>query len=218
MTEENPVRFTVGLSIGPPSDTTGLVVVETTDRHDLEGKPHPFLPACPGPARFHAVRHLQRFFPGTSYAEQRDTVGKILENLSDSIVVVDVTGVGKPIADLFTWPKTSTCYVTLTAGDTDNSFYRRRLARLDVAAGLQLALQEGRLAIAAGPLAGDLARDLRTFNPRPAAGAASELAWRDRPQDDLVYALAAALVEAERGPAFIKAIPRYQTPARYRGF
>ncbi len=215
MTEENSIRHTVGLSIGPPSDQTGLVVLETTDRHDLEGAPHPFLVGHPAPARFHAARHLQRFLPGTSYAEQRDAVGKILENLADSSVVVDVTGVGKPIADLFHWSKASTIYVTLTAGEADNSFIRRRLPRVDAAAGLQLALQERRLTIAAGPLASDLARDLRTFNPRPATGAASELAWRDRPQDDLVYALAVALVEAERGPAYVRVVPINSGPRRW---
>ena len=78
------------------------------------------------------------------------------------------------------------------------------------------ASRNSRLAVAPGPLAEDLARDLRTFSPRPSAGAASELAWRDRPSDDLVFALAVALREAERGPAFIRVVPVHRP--RYAAF
>lgn len=188
-------RHTVGLSVGPPSDSTGLVVLETTDRT-------------------HAVRHLQRFPPGTAYRDTVDAVGKTLGRLDDPLVVADVTGVGAPIADLLSWPNASTHRYTLTAGEREGY----RVPRLDVAATLQLVLQEGRLAVAPGPLAEDLARDLRTFNPRPSAGAASELAWRDRPSDDLAYALAVAVFEADRPRAQITVIRRAALPARFRGF
>lgn len=189
------LRHSVGLSVGPPSDTTGLVVVETSGTS-------------------HAVRHLQRFPPGTAYSEIVDAVGKVLAALNGPVVVVDVTAVGGPIAQLLDWPEVWTRRVTLTAGERDAT----KLPRLDVAALLQIALQEGRLAIAPGPLAGELARDLRTFSPKPSAGAASELAWRDRPSDDLVLALGVALVEAERPPAYITVLPRPAVPRRFRGF
>lgn len=181
-------RHTVGLSVGPPSDTTGLVALETTDRR-------------------HAVRHIQRFPPGTGYHDIVAAVGKVLAALDDPLVVADVTAVGAPIAALFHGTR-----VVLTAGERDTSSSPRRLPRLDVAATAQLVLQEGRLGIAPGPLADGLARDLRTFSPRPSAGASSELAWRDRPTDDLVYALAVALVEAERPPAYVRAIPIFRRP------
>ncbi|MBP7675756.1 MAG: hypothetical protein KBB14_05490 [Thermoanaerobaculia bacterium] len=209
--EEPRIRHTLGLSVGPPSDTTGLVVVETTDREDLPGKPHPFLPAM-APGMLHAVRHIQRFPPGTGYHDIVAAVGKVLELLDAPEVVAEVTGVGQPVAELFTWPKAWTKCIVLTAGENDQRKRLKRLPRLDVAATAQLVLQEGRLGIAPGPLADDLARDLRTFSPRPSAGAASELAWRDRPSDDLVYALAVALVEAERGPGYVRAIPILRRP------
>lgn len=205
--EERPLRHTLGISVGPPAETTGVVVVETTDREDLAGKPHPFIPDATAPGMLHAVRHLQRFPPGTAYHDMVAAVGKILERLDDPLVAADVTGVGAPIAELLHWPKASTRRFTLTAGERDDRSYHQRLPRLDVAATVQLVLQEGRLSIAPGPLAEDLARDLRTFSPRPSGGAASELAWRDRPSDDLVYALGVALLEAERGPVFIRVVP-----------
>jgi len=204
---EHCIRHTVGLSVGPPSDSTGLVVVETTDREDLVGRPHPFIPDAPGPAQLHAVRHLERFPPGTAYADIVSAVGKVLEVLDDAMVAADTTAVGLPIAELLHWPKAWTKCIVLTAGERDEKGRRCRLPRLDVAATLQLVLQEGRLSVAPGQLADELARDLRTFNPRPSAGAASELAWRDRPSDDLVYALAVALLEAERGPSFVRVVP-----------
>ncbi len=176
-------RHTVGLSVGPPSDSTGVVVVETVDRR-------------------HAVRHVQRFPAGTGYSEIVDAVEKVLAALDDPELVVEVTGVGAPIAALFSGTR-----VVLTAGERDTSSSPRRLPRLDVAAGLQLVLQEGRLGIAPGPLADGLARDLRTFNPRPSSGAASELAWRDRPSDDLVYALAVAVWYADKPPVRAVAVP-----------
>ena len=182
-------RHTVGLSVGPPSDTTGLVALETTDRR-------------------HAVRHIQRFPPGTGYHDIVAALEKVLAALDDPLVVVDVTGVGAPIAGLFRGK-----HVILTAGERDGA----KLPRLDVAATAQLVLQEGRLDIARQPLAAELARDLRTFNPRPPAGAASELAWRDRPSDDLVYALAVALWDADKPPVRAVAVP-IRPPAARRSF
>lgn len=88
----------------------------------------------------------------------------------------------------------------LTAGERDTSSWPRRKPRRDVAGLLHPALQEIRLTIARGPLTEELARDLRTFNPKPSTGAATDLVWRDRPSDDLVLALAVALSEADRGP------------------
>lgn len=190
-------RYTVGLSIGPPSDTTGLVVVETTERPEMDG------PAA-APWR-HAVRHLRRFPPGSGYRDIVGDVEAILRNLTgEREVVLDVTGIGAPIADLFTWSEAGTRRYRLTAGETLASGF---LPRQDAAARLQITLQEGRLAIAPGPLAEELARDLRTFSPKPASGPASELAWRDRPSDDLVYALAVALVEADQPPAEAHFVP-----------
>lgn len=181
-------RHTVGLSVGPPSETTGLVVVESSDADP------PML----------AVRHLQRFAPGTGYREIVDAVGRVLLALDGPVVVLDCTAVGEAIAARFEWPNAWTRRVILTAGEATGS----RIPRQDVAAKLLLALQDGRITVAAGPLAPALGKDLRTFNPRPSVGAASELAWRDRPSDDLVLALAVALLEAERGPVCITVLPR----------
>lgn len=193
-------RYTVGLSIGPPSDTTGLVVVETTERPDSAG---------PAAAPWsHAVRHLRRFPPGSGYRDIVGAVESILVNVAgEKAVVLDVTGVGAPIADLFTWREASTRRYRLTAGETLASGADCRIPRQDAAARLQITLQEGRLAIAAGPLAEELARDLRTFSPKPSSGPASELAWRDRPTDDLALALAVALVEADQPPAEAHFVP-----------
>lgn len=192
---EPRVRHTLRISVGPPSETSGLAVIETSDRA-------------------HAVRHLQRFTTGTAYSEIVLDVEKVLESLHDPVVVVDVTAVGAPIAERFRWSRASDWHVVLTAGERDTSRSPWRLPRLDVAAEVQIALQEGRLSIAKQRLAAELARDLRTFNPRPSAGAASELAWRDRPSDDLVLAVAVALVEADRPPACITVVPIHR-PRRW---
>lgn len=228
------MRHTIGLSIGPPSESTGLVVLETgspapageeppnlferqyaaNSYRDLISRRAP--PAEPEPLR-HAVRRIQRFPPGTSYSSMRDAVGKLLEALADPVVVLDRTGIGTPIADSFRWPKASTIPVLLTAGERDTRARPRRLPRRDVADLLQLALQERRLTIAKSALAADLAKDLRTFDPKPGNGAAGELAWRDRPSDDLVLALCVALEEADRAPVYAAAVPR-QPARRLWGF
>lgn len=189
------MRHTIGLSVGPPSDSTGLVAIETNDRQ-------------------HAVRRIQRFPPGTAYSAMHSTIEKILDALDSPIVVLDRTGIGTPIADTFRFSKASTIPVVLTAGEQDTASRPRRLPRRDVADLLQLALQELRLTVARVPLAEDLARDLRVFNPKPGTGAPGELAWRDRPSDDLVLALAVALSEADRGP--VRASVVYVTQPRGR--
>jgi hypothetical protein len=144
----------------------------------------------------------------------RDAVGKLLETLSSPVVVLDRTGIGKPIADTFQWPKASTIPVVLTAGERDTHVRPWRIPRRDVADLLQLALQERRLTIAKSTLAADLAKDLSTFSPKPGNGAAGDLAWRDRPSDDLVLALCVALEEADRAPFSITVIPRRPGPGR----
>lgn len=217
------MRHTIGISVGPPSDSTGLVVLETDDgskplpasdyRDLIYPRPEP-RPEPPAGPVVHAVRRIQRFPPGTSYSAMRDAIEKLLEALASPVVVLDRTGIGKPISDTFQWPKADTIPVLLTAGERDTSARPWRIPRRDVADLLQLALQERRLTIAKSTLAADLAKDLRTFDPKPGNGAAGELAWRDRPSDDLVLALCVALEEAERPPAYIVAIPRYHSPRR----
>jgi hypothetical protein len=92
---------------------------------------------------------------------------------------------------------------TLIAGDQvtqDGSNYR--IPKRDVIASTQVLLQTGRLKIARSlPHAALLARELVNFRFKVGQERSEDvLDWRERPDDDLVLALAIAAWEAERRP------------------
>ncbi len=171
--------LTIGLDLGTPADPSALAVLETTWPEN--GRPT------------HQVRHLQRFHAGTAYGAVLAGVEAALK-AGPASVVLDVTGVGKAIVA----PFHATVEVTLTNGEEASEGTRLRVSRLDVAASVQMTLQQERLRIARLPLAEELARELRAFRPRQLAAEAGAAAWRERPGDDLVLAVAVALWHAER--------------------
>jgi hypothetical protein len=72
-----------------------------------------------GPTAY-AVRHLQRWPPGTAYLRIAADEGRLLQapELADCPLAVDQTGVGRPVVDLLRRAKVDACLhpVTITAG------------------------------------------------------------------------------------------------------
>jgi hypothetical protein len=97
------VRHFAGLDVGQPCDYTALAVLERSD-----------MPECG-----YAVRHLQRWPPGTAYPAVVEDVAARLRALPTApLLAVDITAVGNPVLRLLgkvdlpgrVWA------VTLTAG------------------------------------------------------------------------------------------------------
>jgi Terminase RNaseH-like domain len=193
LASHEPPAFLVGLDLGQAHDYTGLVVTEWT-WHPPDGKRY-------------AVRAIQRLPLGTSYPTVASHITAIVASLrtehpSSSVdLIVDFTGVGRPVADLLLAADLD-CHVTLvtiTGGDQVNRGERHeyRVPKRDLASVIQVLLQSGRLKIAKElPMATTLTSELTGFrvkislNGHDRYGAGED--WRSAPHDDLVLSLAMA--------------------------
>ena len=105
-------RYTVGADLGQSQDPTAVAVVRRLDRW----------PAKP----IFQVGHLGRLPLGTSYPNVVSHVTNMLHRpplLGKAELVIDFTGVGRPVFDMFVGRGVSPIGVTITAGE---SYYARR--------------------------------------------------------------------------------------------
>ena len=111
-------------------------------------------------------------------------------------LVVDKTGVGAAVCDLFTQAGVRPRAVTITGGDSPSTVdpFDVRVPKRDLAGVLVALLQTGRLRVAKSlPLAGAFADEMAAFRLKvTAAGHDSYEGWRESDHDDLVLATAMA--------------------------
>jgi hypothetical protein len=123
--------------------------------------------------------------------------------LPDSVVMVDQTGVGKPVLDLVRKARVGACLrpVLITAGHKASLEGGAWLIpKIELVGTLQVLLQARRLKVSPElPQAQALVEELRDFQVKvAAAGQEDMLSWRERPHDDLVLAVAIAAWQGER--------------------
>ena len=194
-------RSFVGLDLGQAQDFTALAVLS---RPRVTGRE---IGADPKPP--YAVPYLQRFPLGTPYPQIVTAVVDLLRTpkLHGSMLVVDQTGVGRPVVDMLTEAMkgkvSATCRpVTITAGHDvtmgENGQYR--VPKKELVGCLQVLLQARRLQVARSlPEAAVLVRELETFRVKITEAANETFgAWRDGQHDDLVLAAALAAWAGER--------------------
>lgn len=177
--------FTLGLDLGQAADYSALVVVESeADRYD--------------------VRDIHRWPLRTPYpAIVADVRGRLhMPPLAGAALIVDATGVGRPVVDMFATQNVYCTPVMITAGaqasrDADGYEY---VPKRELVSTVQVMLQSQRLKIArALPEAATLAQELLSFQTKITAAANETYgSWREGTHDDLVLALALALWHAER--------------------
>jgi len=180
------------LDLGQLADYSALAVLERTGEMDGDG--------CGRPPFCYAVRHLERFPPGTPYPSVGQRVAALFGErpLCNGTLVVDQTGVGKPVVELLrkAQPKAYVRPVTVTAGHhaVSDEHGGWLVPKKELVSTLQILLQSRRLQIPRSlPEAEVLVRELGEFRARVTlAGAESFEAWRERPHDDLVLAVALA--------------------------
>jgi hypothetical protein len=191
------------MSNSAPGYVSGLAVVERTGAPDS---------ARPGeaPPSF-AVRHLVRFPPGTGYPELVASLARTFAGppLAGSTLVVDRTGVGRPVVDLLRQADIGAVIlpVTITAGQqaTPAPGGGRNVPKRELVSSLLVLFQSRRVRIArALPEAPLLAKELEGFKVRLTA-AANETFGADTAgqHDDLVIALALACWVGENALADI---------------
>jgi hypothetical protein len=191
------IDYFTGLDLGQAGEYTALAVLERTLGRDPRDSRRP--------AWRYAVRHLERFPLGTAYRAVLDYVAALFHKppLEGTSLILDQTAVGRPVVDAFRRSPLRALVraVVLTSGHSRTSERGcHGVPKRELASVLQMALQERRLQIADQlPHAQTLCQELPAFRPKVRV-ATDDTAedWRERPHDDLVFAVALAVWMAER--------------------
>ena len=122
----SPPRYVVGADLGQAADPTAICVLHCYgERED---------PTEPILQRYH-VRHLQRMPLGMSYPAIVQDIGMLLQRppLSGTAeLVVDESGVGRAVTDIFRQAGLKPIGVTITGGDSPGEMaggYRYRVSQ-----------------------------------------------------------------------------------------
>jgi hypothetical protein len=191
------LRHFVGLDIGQAHQYSALAVLErriAAHGHTLADFRPPY-----------ALRHLARFVPGTPYPQIAGAVRALLQTpaVSGAMLMLDVTGVGKAVKELFhdeLYDQVFCTFVPLAVVGSGPALAGGGpscgipVPKLELVGTMQVLLQTRRLKIAESlPEAGVLVRELETFRAAPPVLRGESVEpWRERDHDDLVLAVAVA--------------------------
>jgi hypothetical protein len=142
------------------------------------------------------VRFLARLPLGVSYPTIVNHVAGLLAKVPGAELVLDVTGVGAPVRDLFVHAGISPIGVVITAGTSENheNWPIVSVPKLILISRLQALLHTGALRIHKGiPDSVALVRELQDFRTEFTASGALTFNARSGRHDDLVLALAIAV-------------------------
>ncbi len=200
------MKHFVGLDLGQAADYTALCVLEKagTAKHGYEMMkgfrqgPEPDSNAC-----YH-LRHLERPKLGTPYPEIVDRTRQVLAALLvvDTSLIVDATGCGRPVFDMFKKAGLNPVGISIHGGGTvtrAGSFIN--VPKRDLVGVLQVLFQSGRLKVAAEmPEAQTFINELLNFKVKINTKTAHDSyeAWRENINDDLVLSVALAAWYAEK--------------------
>lgn len=195
--------------MGQAADYTALAVLERKPPpSDYAARRYRGGPEPPPPDRgpfSYDCRHLERLKLGTPYPAVAERVGAMLatpELRGRTTLVVDATGVGRPVVDMLVRLQLRPVPITITGGDkptTDGSGWR--VPKRDLVGAVQVLLQTERIRFAAAlPTVPALVQELLAFRVKISADTAHDSygAWREGAHDDLVLAVAVAVWYGER--------------------
>jgi hypothetical protein len=196
--------FVVGADLGQSNDPTAIAVIEWTkgvldpnsawERHTGTGR----LPQKP--AQRLAVRHLERLPLGLAYPDVVQRVQTLLArpplNQHSTVLVIDETGVGRAVGDIFVGAGMKPMRVTITAGSEEtpaSGINRWHVAKQILITRLDVVLHTGDLRIAKELReSGPLAEELKNFQRSVSAAGRATYEARVGMHDDLVLAVALA--------------------------
>jgi hypothetical protein len=209
----------IGLDLGQSHDPTALCVVERrVVRHgDIQ-------------AQEYAARHLERFELGTPYPDMVDQVAEYLRRLPRPAawqedvrrlqreappnrkppqvplyrLIIDATGVGRPVCDLFARIVGRPVRITVTAGHQAHESDRDEwsVPKPSLIGALQVALQTRRFKVPRShPEAQILIKEAQNFQYKiSTSGHDTYGAWREGTHDDLLFAVSLAVWYGEQYP------------------
>jgi hypothetical protein len=179
--------FYFGVDLGQTADYTAGLVLEAHGE---------------GEQRTYDARYLEQFPLGTSYPAIVAGVCALIDRPplhQNCTLVIDHTGVGRPIFDLFARIE-KLIGITITGGTAWHRETVRQwhVSKIQLVGIVQKFLQSGRLRIGAKlPHAATLQKELRDFRVKITKAANEVYEAREGKKDDLVLSLAIALFAAE---------------------
>jgi hypothetical protein len=200
--------YIIGVDLGQANDFTALCVLEkwrdTTSTIEQKGFEPPT--SVTTTRNIFHLRHLQRLRLGTSYVDVCSIVATMLKALPSAklapALVVDATGVGRPVIDAMQKAGLRPIAVTITGGFDENRILSNewRIPKRNLVSTLAVLLQSGRLKVAPDLAEGEtFVSELSNFKVKiSAAGHDSYNAWRESIHDDLVLSVALAAWHGER--------------------
>ncbi len=202
-THYSPATHYIGLDLGQAYDHTAIAVLERTEIY-LGQSPVTFERIT---ETRYAFRHLERLPLGMDYPSMlrhvRDLVQRPELALSSTTLVVDATGVGRPVVDLLRRASLPcrVVPVTITGGDKETCESPMwHVPKRDLIAGLIVLFQRGEVAICGHlPESQTLAAELANMRIKVSlSGHDTYTTWREGQHDDLVLAAALAVWRATR--------------------
>ena len=195
-------HFIVGISLGVGIQPTALAVIEQII--DSGG-------TWSSKTRALELRHLERLPAQTSYPDTVERVTTLLslpeidegEGCGDVGVLIDVTGSGRAIVELFKRADITPVVVNITGAgviEEEVKFNDWRLPKVELVGALRVAYETERLRMASSlELVPDLLAELREFKMKPPRIDANDPeSWRENEFDDLVFAVGLATWRASR--------------------
>lgn len=204
--ERDPDRFEtrklLGLDLGQSADPSALTVTEERTPVYLNGVTEE--EEATGPAEY-AVVWIERWDLGTPYREvvrRTAAVREAPETGRRPELVMDATGVGAPVTEMFKEEGLRPVEIVFTSGDSVSRDGRqRRVPKKDLATTVQSLLQSGRIKIVEGlDLAPALVEEMKRFRVKyTEAGNARFEHAQESDTDDVLLSLACALWYARSG-------------------
>jgi hypothetical protein len=188
-------RFFFGLDLGQSHDFTALSVLE---RAEVRGHWDPITFGHKVQVELR-LRHLERIPRGTSYLEIVRRVARIMQIPAlggHSELLVDATGVGRPVVDLLRQTRLNGLLspVNITSGLAESRATNgyNNVPKRDLIIGLQVAFQKRALQIASrSPYAQKFIEEMTAMRVRINSNGTEQFgAWAAGQHDDLVCAVA----------------------------
>jgi hypothetical protein len=196
MSKGNGGQYFIGLDLGQSRDFTAIAILERAELRgawDAEKYAHRKMAAL-------RLRYLERIPLGTTYPDVVERVRQVTRSAElreGCYLMVDATGVGRPVVDLLRMAGLG-CPIMpaiITGADAEtNSDGYYKVPKRDLMVGLQVLLQRGGLQIAAGMKLGPvLVDEMAAMRVKQTARGHEQFgAWREGEHDDLVFAVALA--------------------------
>jgi hypothetical protein len=207
-------RFIVGVDLGQSADPTAIAVIEAVSGvvdNGSDNERHCGLPTKQTKSERLNVRHLERLQLGMTYPDQVRHVQNLLArpplcgdvNQRAAEVVVDETGVGRAVADIFNVVGMKPIAITITAGleVTSQGSRRWHVSKTALISTLDARLHTGELRFAAALQEAPAMKDeLQNFSRHVSASGRYSYQARSTAHEDLVLAVAIATWWAVRPP------------------